>query len=128
MPELLAVSKRWRRALHQGIDSLCAGLETGFINAYAKIMEFKQSSTATRSMAFAGQKGQCVDRVLRAEPLERAADFCVKVGYRYRFHGERDVYRAEFKFDVGSGWTAPRVIWAHRDSESNGDPLGRAYS
>lgn len=65
-------------------------------------------------MSFSGEKGLRVDRVIKCEPLETVLNKSVKIAFTYKFFGEEDYYRAEYRFDVLK--KGPRVVWLHKDN------------
>lgn len=65
-------------------------------------------------MSFSGEKGLRVDRVIKCEPIETVLNRSVKIAFTYKFFGEDDYYRAEYRFDVVK--KGPRVVWIHKDN------------
>ena len=69
-------------------------------------------------MSFSGEKGLRVDRVIKCEPFDTVLNKSVKIAFTYKFFGEDDYYRAEYKFDVVK--KGPRVVWIHKDNNQVG--------
>lgn len=65
-------------------------------------------------MSFSGEKGLRVDRVIQSETLPETINKTIKIAFTYKFYGENDYYRAEYKFDIAK--QGPRVVWIHRDN------------
>ncbi len=112
--DIVRVTNGWKFACSEAMDTLCRELETGFINTYAEVLLFKESWVAQSTMSFSGEKGLRVDRVIQSEPLPSAVNKSIKVAFTYKFYGEHDYYRAEYRFDVMR--RGPRVVWLHKDN------------
>ena len=65
-------------------------------------------------MSFSGEKGLRVDRVIKCEPFDTVLNKSIKIAFTYKFFGEEDYYRAEYRFDIVK--KGPRVVWIHKDN------------
>ena len=110
---LIQVSPNWHFKFTETLDSAYAMIESRFALTHSDLILFHSGHMTVEGIRLTNQTGVRYDRIITVEPLNQLIGHTIKLRCTYRFLGDRNEYRVEYKFDcVRKG---PRTVWLHKD-------------
>jgi hypothetical protein len=101
------LSKSWREGVMQSVDDYCNQLENKFVQTYFEHIFFRRAFSWFKPISFCGKRGLRLDRVFECEVVPNSAFFDLfqrpavtyTIAAKYKLFNDRQIYRAEFRFD-----------------------------